>query len=314
MKNKKRKLKKTPFIFIGVIIVFIITLIFIIKTINYHKTYNYKLEKLGYTETEINHFIKNLKEELIDNILSIKYDENIYKITKEKYFLEKNLKKYLAYQEENNDKTLTDIVAIINVRANEDWYNKPVNSNIENNYLLIVNKFYKLPEDYEPDDLQNVSSVYSFGSNQKLRKEAFSAFKSMFTDAKEEGLYLIINSSYRSYTEQEEIYNEIEDSRGKKYADSIAARPGHSEHQTGLAMDIQTYNSTASTFETFDEFKWLQDNAHKYGFILRYPKDKEYLTGYDYESWHYRYVGVDVATYIYENNITYDEYFAYFLN
>ena len=80
-----------------------------------------------------------------------------------------------------------------------------------------------------------------------------------------------------------------------------------------MAVDIQTYGSNAKTFEEFDEFKWLQDNAHKYGFILRYPKDKEYLTGYEYESWHYRYVGVEVATYIYENNITFDEYYAYFV-
>ena len=81
-----------------------------------------------------------------------------------------------------------------------------------------------------------------------------------------------------------------------------------------MSVDIQTYGSTASTFEEYDEFKWLQNNAHKYGFILRYPKDKEYLTGYEYESWHYRFVGTEVATYIHQNNITFDEYYAYFID
>ena len=97
----------------------------------------------------------------------------------------------------------------------------------------------------------------------------------MFTAAKEEDLTLIINSSYRSYEEQEEIYNDFKNTYGEKYADARAAKPGFSEHQTGMSIDIQTYGSSASTFEEFDEFKWLQKNAHKYGFILRYPKDKD---------------------------------------
>ena len=161
--------------------------------------------------------------------------------------------------------------------------------------------------------MKSISSTYSFGSNQKVTIDTYNAFMKMWQDAKKEGLTLIINSSYRSYKEQDQVYDEYKSQRGVEGADKIAARPGFSEHQTGMAIDIQTYGSRAKTFENFDEFKWLIDNAHKYGFILRYPKGKEYLTGYEYESWHFRYVGVEAATYIHENNITFDEYYAYFV-
>lgn len=310
--KKKVKLKKQPIIILCAIILLIIIIIWIVKTINYHNTYNYKLEKNGYSKEETTYLIKNLKDTSLDYLLTIKYDKNIYKIVKQKYFIEKNLKQYLNYIE-NNNKDLKDVVAIINVGADKKWYSKSKDTDIKKDSLMLVNKFNNLSKDYNPKDLVNVSNVYSFGSGQKLRKEAFDAFKDMFNAAKEENLTLIINSSYRTYDEQEETYNDYYNRNGKKYADGIAARPGYSEHQTGLSIDIQTYKSSAKTFENFEEFKWLQKNAHKYGYILRYPKGKEYLTGYNYESWHYRYVGVKAATYIYKNNITYDEYYAYFV-
>ena len=100
----------------------------------------------------------------------------------------------------------------------------------------------------------------------------------------------------------------------KKYADSIASRPGASEHQTGLTLDIFSKdNSNKNTFKDTEVFKWLKDNSYKFGFILRYPEDKVKVTGYGYESWHYRYVGKKIAKYIYENNITFEEYYAYFI-
>ena len=135
----------------------------------------------------------------------------------------------------------------------------------------------------------------------------------MFNDAKKENITLIINSSYRSYKEQEEVYNMYLTNKGEEYADKYAARPGHSEHQTGLAIDLTTYGANGETFDQTDAFKWLENNAYKYGFILRYPKDKENITGYNYESWHYRYVGVETATKLKEENITYDEYYAYYI-
>lgn len=283
-----------------------------IKDVNYKKTYDYKLGKIGYNEEEITS-IKRLDNETIDKLLDYEYDSNISKLINEKYFILKNLDKYLSYIKENNNNDLTDVIAIVNVGADKDWYTDSVDADTSLNELVLTNKFHKLSDSYEPDDLKDISNVYSYGENQKIREVAYNAFIDMFNKAKEEDITLIINSSYRSYSDQEETYNDYSSWYGKNEADKIAARPGFSEHQTGLALDIQTYNSTRSNFEESDAFKWLNDNAYKYGFILRYPKDKEYLTGYDYESWHYRYVGVEVATYIHDNNITFDEYYAYFI-
>lgn len=297
-------------IILGVILA-TLGIIQLVKTINYHKTYEYKLSKVGYSKEEIVE-IERLEGSNKDYLLTIEYNKDIANLIKEKYFIEKNLKSYLKYSKESK-KSLNDVVAIINVGSNNDWYTNTKKSDISKNELMLTNKFYSLDNTYNSDNMVKVSKQYSYGDNQMLTQATFDAFLSMFNDAKKEDLTLIINSSFRSYEDQEEIYNFYKDTRGEIEANKIAAKAGFSEHQTGMSIDIQTFGSSAKTFEEFDEFKWLQDNAHKYGFILRYPKDKEYLTGYEYESWHYRYVGIEAATYIYENNITFDEYYAYFI-
>lgn len=311
----KRRIKRKPFIIIGVVIVALISLIlginYIIKTVNYHKTYEYKLLKVGYKKEDVEK-LEELKDTSKDYVLTLEYNDNLVGLINEKYFIEKNLKAYLEYLKES-DKSLTDVVAIINVGANKDWYTDTKKTDLSKGHLMLTNKFYSLDNTYNSDTMKTVSNQYSYGDNQMLTEETYGAFLKMFKAAKSEDLTLIINSSFRSYEEQEEIYNDYKNSRGEEYANKIAAKPGFSEHQTGMAIDIQTYGSKASTFEEFDEFKWLQENAYKYGFILRYPKGKEYLTGYDYESWHYRYVGIEAATYIHENDITFDEYYAYFV-
>ena len=136
----------------------------------------------------------------------------------------------------------------------------------------------------------------------------------MWEDAYKENIYLIINSSYRNYESQENVYNDYKRQQGEAYADKIAARPGYSEHQTGLALDIfSKENTLTSNFKGSTAYNWLVNNAYKYGFIERYKDDTEDITGFKAEAWHWRYVGIDAATYIYENNITFDEYYAYFL-
>ena len=309
-----RKFKKLPLIILGIIILIgiIIGVIFLVKTINYHKTYEYKLLKHGYVKDDLNK-LEKLDNTSKDYLLSIDYNKDIIKIINEKYFLEKNLKKYIEYNK-NNDKSFYDVIAIVNVGADKEFYRDPKKTDISKGILMLTNKFNYLDNTYNSDKMIVVSKQYSYGENQMLTSEAYNEFIKMFKAAKEAGLSLIINSSFRSYEDQEEIYNMYKNSKGEEYADTIAAKPGFSEHQTGMAIDIQAPGSRAATFEEFEEFKWLQENAHKYGFILRYPKDKEYLTGYNYESWHYRYVGVEAATYIKENNITFDEYYAYYLD
>ena len=310
--DMKRKVKVKPIITLVVtLLLLIFGIIYIVKTVNYHKTYEYKLGKVGYSEEQIT-ILKKLDNTSLDYLLTTPYIEKLSSLVNEKYFMEKNLKKYISYLDKNDN--LTDVVAIINVGADNKWYTNTKKTNLEKGHLMLTNKFYYLDNTYNSDNMVKVSKKYSYGENQMLTSETYDAFLNMFNAAKEENLTLIINSSFRSFEDQEEIYNYYKSNRGEEAANKIAAKAGFSEHQTGMSVDIQTYGSTASTFEEYDEFKWLQSNAHKYGFILRYPKDKEYLTGYEYESWHYRYVGTEVATYIYQNNITFDEYYAYFID
>ena len=136
----------------------------------------------------------------------------------------------------------------------------------------------------------------------------------MVHEARKEGYDIRVMSSYRSYQYQEKLYNDYVAVDGKEEADAYSARPGFSEHQTGLAVDIDNNLLPYTSFEQTKTYTWMINNCYKYGFILRYPKDKEEITGYNYESWHYRYVGKDIAKYIRTHNITFDEYYIKFID
>ena len=296
-----------------VVVALIITGILVIKHINYTKTYEYKFNKIGYNKEEVVVLKKELKDKQLDELLNHKYDKNITKLVKEKYFIFNKLDDYLKYYKDNKDKSLADVVAIINTNTNNDFYTNTKETDVSKNELMLINKYNYLTASYNPDDLEVFTNVYAYGENQSLRKDAYDAFIEMWNSANKDGYKLIVNSSYRSYDEQKKIYDDYSSWYGEEDADKKAARAGYSEHQTGLAVDIQSYCSQNKDFEECEEFTWLTNNAYKYGFILRYPKDKEYLTGYKYESWHYRYVGKKVSKYIHDNNITFDEYYAYFV-
>lgn len=311
--KKKRKIKKMPILILTGILIIIIGIFITINYIEKINSASYKLEELGYNEKDIEIIIK-LTENEIETILNKKYNKLIPKLIEKKYFIFKNLDNYIEYFQDNSSDDLDNIIATINVKANYDHYDTDTitNTNIKGGNLLLVNKYTKLSNDYVPETLTNIPLTYAFNDNQTT-KEVLTAFKNMWNAAKKEGLTLIVNSSYRDYNSQEEVWNNYENLYGEEYADSIAARPGFSEHQTGLALDIITYGANKNNFEETDEFKWLDKNAHKYGFILRYPKDKEDITGYAYESWHYRYVGEKIATQIKKLNITFDEYYAFYI-
>lgn len=313
-KKKRYRIKKGPIIFLLILIIGIVGGIYGYK--KYQEKINsdeYKLTELGYSETEISGIV-SLEREYIDIILGREYNKFLPEIFKEKYFILENLDKYLSYKAElnNKDTPLSQIVAYVNTRANEEFYSNPKPTDLSKGYLMIVNKFNYLEEGYEPEDLTKMGLQYAF-SGKTLREEVYESFKGMVKDAKALDLTIVANSAFRDYDYQNKLYNDYKDSRGKKYADSYAARAGYSEHQTGLAIDVSTLNSTLDNFDETEEFLWLKDHAHEYGFILRYPEDKEEITGYNYEPWHYRYVGVEVATEIKNLGITFDEYYAYYL-
>ncbi len=155
--------------------------------------------------------------------------------------------------------------------------------------ILIANKTYALPSTYNPG----------------VDPTANAALKKMFAAAKSDGLNLFVKSGFRSYATQKRIYNNYVSRDGVAEADRYSARPGHSEHQTGLAFDI---NKIDSSFEGTPEAIWLAANCHKYGFIIRYPKGKEAITGYMYEPWHIRYLGVKTATAVYNSGLCLEEY------
>lgn len=173
------------------------------------------------------------------------------------------------------------------------------------NGILVVNKSYPVPEDYRPDGM--VISYRSIDGTDYLLPEVSDAFRELCDAADGDGYYLWCQSAFRSYATQKRLYNNYAASDGKEAADRYSARPGYSEHHTGYALDV---NYPSSSFNNTPEAAWIAENCWKYGFILRYPADKEAQTGYKYESWHIRYVGKELSEDIYNSGLCLEEYFG----
>lgn len=181
--------------------------------------------------------------------------------------------------------------------------------------LVLVNKTYGLPEDYVPGDLiiPDVPFALAMEEIKHLRSEAARALEDLFAAAAEEGYELYARSGYRSYATQKSLYDGYVRRHGREAADRFSARPGHSEHQTGLAMDITSPSVDLELKRIFgdtEEGRWVAENAHRFGFIIRYPRDREEVTGYTYEPWHLRYVGPGDAAAIFEQGATLEQYTA----
>ena len=172
---------------------------------------------------------------------------------------------------------------------------------------LIVNKTYSLPKDFRPTN--PYSKTDKDWAIEMIDKDAMNAFNDMKSDATSLGLNIYIASGFRGYNSQERIYNNYVAKDGKEAADTYSARPGYSEHQSGLCFDL---NSVEDSFANTNEGKWINNNAYLYGFIIRFPKGKEDKTGYQYESWHLRYVGKELAKKLYNNGdwISLEEYYG----
>lgn len=183
---------------------------------------------------------------------------------------------------------------------------------------FLVNREYPLPEDFVPEGLTTPDVLFPFSDTSidkaKMTPEAGEALARLFNAAYDEaGLTLYGVSAYRSYARQYTIYATNLAVYGTAHTNRYSAAPGRSEHQTGLAIDISCASegfALETTFADTPEGTWVSENAHRFGFILRYPEDKEHITGYNYEPWHIRYVGCDLAAHLYETGLTLDEYYG----
>lgn len=242
---------------------------------------------------------------------SLPYTKEVIAVMKEEYFIKENLLRYIDYMNDTKITDTKDIVTNVNSNIDYDFYTHVKEADTSKGNLILVNKYNKLSSTYVPEDLVTVDKKY--GKTLLMNKEAYEAFKVLFEDAKKEGLHIYVRSPYRSYQTQNSLYESYAARDGYDEADTYSARPGYSEHQTGLAVDVVADDNNLGNFENTKEFTWIKNNAYKYGFILRYPEGKEYLTGYMYEAWHYRYVGKEIAKEIYEKEITFEEYYAYYV-
>lgn len=234
----------------------------------------------------------NIKEEFQPNFTFPFYKEN-----------KKN--EYLEYKEKKG-LSIKDAIIQVNIGLNKPFYTNTKETKDEG-ILTLVNKYNYIPHDYLPKDLIKVNNLY-------INKEAYDAYLNLKSDIEKENMNIRIISAYRSYDYQESLYNRYLQKEDQKKVDTYSARPGYSEHHTGLAIDIDNGKLDFNKFYLTKELQWMQDNAYKYGFILRYPKDKENITGYAYEPWHYRYVGKEIAEYIKKHNSTYEEYYYEFID
>lgn len=260
--------------------------------INYVEENNFinninKLLDLGYKNKDINTFYEKVPKS-IDVITSNKYDKNIINYISLDYFKEENLDRYIKYDfidtKSVYDTTILkekynyeDTVTFVNAYLDKDYYSNdiPLSKDKASKLDVIVNKYYKLDKDYEPEDLTVINSKFASGT-QKLRKEAADKFEEMASDMLKENLKIYAGSTYRSYSYQEGLYNRYVKKDGFKEAETYSARAGYSEHQLGLAVDI--VNGKWNYLSEGDkEYTWLINNSYKYGFILRYPHESEYI-------------------------------------
>lgn len=228
------------------------------------------------------------------------------------YYKSNNIKRYQDYHKLNNNLSVSDVVTRVNLNLDLPYYTNTKEAKYLNTFYTLVNKYNYLRDDFVPNNLVEMTTPYS-KEGIYLVEEARDNFYKLVDKAKEEGLTIRAISAYRGYTYQKRLYDKYVEADGVNKADTYSARPGFSDHQTGLAIDVDNTISSFENFTNTKEYQWMLDNSYKYGFILRYPSAKESITTYQFESWHYRYVGLKLAKKIKASNLTFDEYFTRYL-
>jgi D-alanyl-D-alanine carboxypeptidase len=260
------------------------------------------LLKKGYTILDINLLFSRGTQEEVKEFS--KRDRVLYL----EEFLEYDFAKlrlydeYKKYSDDSGDNAYTSVVYVNLGYNNSDYKNPTIVKEFKKD--MLVNKHFQLDDSFVPEDLVEVDKSYTDGEKLKLNREAYEAFKKMYHDNSN----IYINTAYRSHKDQQELSNYYKRLYGKEYVNKYVARPGFSEHETGLAFDVASKHK--NIFVTSKEYDWMVKNAYKYGFILRYPARFEKITGFRQEAWHFRYVGKKISTAIHKNYMSFEEYYA----
>lgn len=261
---------------------------------------------IGYSGNEINDIFK----------LSIKNQEKLLQLEKvnfKKYiniknFNINNLERYNNYLEKTN-KDIETVVTYVNINLDKEFYTDSKLVDNPNDLTIIVNKFNHLEKDFKP---ANLVTLFDSNNGAKMVKEAADAYKLFIEAARKDGITLQSTTAYRSYSFQNTLYTNYVNKDGKKEADTYSARPGSSEHQLGLAVDLTDPYVSGTRLDEKD-YKWVLENSYKYGFIVRYTEKGIPITGYMEEPWHIRYLGVDLATKVANSGLTYEEYYDLYI-
>ena len=276
--------------------------------IAYNFTNECKIYKLGYTIDEARTLVATLSEAQEDTLIAHQEHDTIaIPVLGMRYFIDDNFSRYLAFHKKDSTSAPLDvIVALVNVGYDRDRESSAVPCDTSKGQLMLVNGRHYLGENYKPDNLATFSMDYCY-ENQRAQSVVVDAFMVMQQACKEQtDAQLMVNSAYRSYQDQIGTY--------KRNPKGYAARAGSSEHQTGYAIDVTSRQHPMRwPFDTSVEGVWMREHCHDYGFILRYPKKQSQIFGFAYEPWHLRYVGKDVAKRIHDEDITFDEYYAYYI-
>lgn len=276
---------------------------------NFIKNIN-KLLKIGYSNNDINIIFAHGDDDSVSRFTKrgkIKYLEEFYTVSYAKldYY-----DRYVKYSDDTGEDEETTVL-YVNLDLDKENY---VDSTLEDKFSfdMLVNKHHHLSDKFVPDDLVKIDRKYASDDDFECNRAAYNAYRKMSDDASKDGYELVINSAYRSYQDQLEIEELYRKSYGQSYVDRFIAKAGYSEHQTGLAFDIGSRK--VNVFLNSKEYEWMQENAWKYGFIQRFTKKFESITGFRVEPWHYRYVGEKIAKYIHDDNMAFEEYWAMFID
>lgn len=220
-------------------------------------------------------------------------------------YIEKNEDLYFEYLDCYD--SMREVIEAVNALRYRELYTEIQPVDMSKGDLILVNKYHQLDESYVPDDLIAFDSPMGKG---RLREKVYDAYKELYRAAKEDGYTLVVVSSYRSFSYQDGLYRRYLSRDTKENVDTYSARPGHSEHQTGMAIDVSLPGVSLDDFGSTNAAEWLKQHGADYGFIIRYPKDRIDVTGYIEEPWHIRYLGKEVAEDVLAKGMTYDEYYA----